>query len=338
MPNRCDGTYQVKGGRARAEALSPEQRRAIAQQAASARWHSDLPIATHEGVLQVGDSEIYCYVLETGERILSTRGVMKSIGRSWRGRKRSGSQYPVFLEAKGLSEFVTEDMKPALEARAFRISKGGPTSEGFPADVLPTVCDVYLRARDAGKLSKSQQSVAARCEMLVRSLSRVGVIALVDEATGYQATRDRQALQELLDRYLRQEFAAWAKRFPDEFYQEMFRLKGWTFHGISVRRKKPSVVGKYTNDVVYERLAPGILEELQARNPKDSKGQRKKKHHQWLSDDIGHPALAQHLHAVIGLMRASSSWDQFKRLLDRAFPKKGNTLSLALDEPGHSDL
>ena len=333
MPSETGGTYQEKGGRARAEALSPDQRRAIAKQAASARWHSELPVATHEGVLQVGDSEIFCYVLETGERILSTRGVMKSLGRRWRGRKRSGSEYPVFLEAKGLRAFVTEDMKPALEARAFRITKGGPVSEGFPADVLPTVCDVYLRARDAGKLSKSQQSVAARCEMLVRSLSRVGVIALVDEATGYQATRDRQALQELLDRYLRQEFAAWAKRFPDEFYQEMFRLKGWTLQGISVRRKKPSVVGKYTNDVVYERLAPGILEELQERNPKDSKGHRKSKHHQWLSDEVGHPALAQHLHAVIGLMRASSSWEQFKRLLDRAFPKKGDTLCLALDEP-----
>jgi hypothetical protein len=63
----------------------------------------------------------------------------------------------------------------------------------------------------------------------------------------------------------------------------------------------------------YERLAPGILAELEGRNPKDERGNRRGKHHQLLTDDVGHPALAQHLHAVIGLMRAAGTWDQFYR-------------------------
>ena len=33
--------------------------------------------ATHSGILKIGDAEISCYVLENGERVLSTRGMMK---------------------------------------------------------------------------------------------------------------------------------------------------------------------------------------------------------------------------------------------------------------------
>ena len=94
------------------------------------------------------------------------------------------------------------------------------------------------------------------------------------------------------------------------------------------QKHRTRVVGKYTNNLVYDRLASGILEELESRNPKNQKGQRKAKHHQWLSMDVGHPALQQHLEAIIGLMRISDYWDQFHRLVDRALPKQGDTLLL----------
>ncbi|MEO5959687.1 MAG: P63C domain-containing protein, partial [Opitutaceae bacterium] len=124
--------------------------------------------------------------------------------------------------------------------------------------------------------------------------------------------------------------AAWAKRFPDEFYKEIFRLRGWQWNKLSVKR--PILVGKLTNDIVYERLAPGVLAELENKNPKDDRGRRTAKHHQWLTEDVGHPALAQHIHAIIGLMRASMSWEQFHDMLDRAFPKRGNTVQLEFIE------
>ena len=160
------------------------------------------------------------------------------------------------------------------------------------------------------------------------SLAHVGIVALVDEAAGYQEIRSKEALQALLDAFLQKEFAAWAKRFPDQFYKEMFRLRGLAWNKLSVKR--PQYIGKLTNDVVYERLAPGILEELQHRNPKDEKGRRLGRHHRLLTDDIGHPALARHLRAVIGLMRASSNWEQFHKMLNRAFPKKGDVFQLEL--------
>ena len=154
---------------------------------------------------------------------------------------------------------------------------------------------------------------------------------LIDEATGYQEVRDKQALQAILDAYLRKELAAWARRFPDEFYREIFRLRGWDWKGRKFN--PPSVVGHYTNDLVYERLAPGILEELQRRNPKNDKGNRKAKHQQFLTDDIGHPALSQHIHALMAFMRVSANWEQFYDIASRAFPKKNTNLLLPLTEP-----
>jgi P63C domain len=179
-------------------------------------------------------------------------------------------------------------------------------------------------------LTYHQKKVAVHARILLRGLAELGIVGLVDEATGYQEVRDRHALQAILDKYLRKELAAWAKRFPDEFYKEMFRLRGWEW--LSISGKRPSIVGGYTNDLIYERLAPGILEELEARNPKDAHGNRRGKHHQLLTDEVGHPALAQHLHAVTGLMRAASNWDQFYRMMSRAFPKKGHTIEMALGD------
>jgi hypothetical protein len=185
-----------------------------------------------------------------------------------------------------------------------------------------------MDADETIKLGKRQKQIAQKAKIIIRALAHVGIVALVDEATGYQEIRNKEALQALLDAFLQKEFAAWAKRFPDEFYREMFRLRGLAWNKLSVKR--PLYIGTLTNDIVYERLAPGILEELQSRNPKDEKGRRRQKHHQWLTEDIGHPALAQHIHAVIGLMRASPDWKRFHELLDKAFPKRGTVLQLEL--------
>jgi hypothetical protein len=170
----------------------------------------------------------------------------------------------------------------------------------------------------------------AAAEGLLIAVAKTGIIALIDEATGYQETRERDALRRILDKFLRVEFAAWAKRFPDEFYREIFRLKGWEWQGMKMNR--PSVVGHYTNDIVYARLAPGILTELRSVNPVVSNGNRDHRHHQHLTDEIGHPALQQHIHTLLAFMRANTSWPAFMRLVDRSFPKIGETYMLALDD------
>ncbi|MFC4670752.1 P63C domain-containing protein [Seohaeicola nanhaiensis] len=292
--------------------------------------------ATHRGTLRIGSVSIPCAVLRDGTRVLSENGIANALGGRSGAAKRmktaaaeAGAHIPVFLAAKSLSSYVTSELASGPLKPISYIS-GDTEVIGYQAEALPEICNIWLQARQDGVLNEQQNDRAQAAEIVMRGLANLGVIALIDEATGYQDTRDRDALQAILDKYLQKEFAAWAKRFPDAFYREIFRLRGWSWNAMSVAR--PGVVGRYTNDIVYERLAPGILEELQRLNPTQDEGGRARKHHQFLTDDIGHPALAQHLHAVIGLMRASATWEQFRSLLDRAFPKKGAQLELLLDE------
>lgn len=325
---------KVKGGDARAKALSPEQRKEIAQKAARKRWSgSDLPTAefgSADRPLRILDVEIPCYVLSDGTRVVTQDGFLKAIGRSGRPKGGTGASSgfdnaPSFLFATNLKPLISEDFLRSTKPIEFMVQNA--KAFGYRAELLPQVCNLYLQARDMGLLHYTQNHVAQRADMLIRGLAQTGIVALVDEATGYQSVRARDALQAYLDKFLRKELAAWVKTFPDEFFEQLFRLKKWQWTGTS---RRPGVVGKYINDLIYDRLGPGVLEELQRRNPVDERGRRKAKHFQWLTEDIGHPALAQHMYATIGFMRAEENWDSFKERFYRAFPKKGENLALAL--------
>lgn len=283
--------------------------------------------ATHSGNLVIGDLTIECAVLPDGTRVLSQRGFGRALGRSFGGKNWSAQadtgagKLPFFLSPKSISPFISNDLLMLLRSPIeYRTSAGGGVAHGIPASALPMICDVWLKAREAGALrTESQLASAQKAEILVRGLAQVGVVALIDEATGYQEVRDRLALQEILDKYLRKELAAWAKRFPDEFYKQIFRLRDWKWSHL----RRPGVVAAYTKDIVYARLAPGILDELERKNPKNEKGNRPAKHHQWLSDEVGHPALERHISEVLLLMRISDSWDSFRLLLEKGFPLVG---------------
>lgn len=316
-----DPTKQA-GAIARAAALSAEQRSGIAAKAALKK--AGYSSATHTGRINIGGAEIPCAVLEDGRRVVWQREVVGLLT----GNKKGGlSRY---LLASNLEPFAPEKFKKGdFDETAIVFELDGRKAHGFEAEDIVEICRMYMSARRANALLSSQLHLATQAEIIVLSLAKIGITALIDEATGYQAVRDRNALRALLDMYLRKEHAAWAKRFPDEFYKEIFRLRKWEYPTVSGSR--PSVVGKYTVDIVYERLAPGLVEELEKRNPKGENGYRKTRHHQWMSEDIGHPALSEHIHSVMGLMRASDSWDQFMILIDRAFPKKGKQIPLLLE-------
>jgi P63C domain len=290
-----------------------------------------LPKATHSGTLEIGDAELGCHVLEDGRRLLSGRAVTRAMGLTGRGQGMAR-----FLESKSLRSFISSDLRLAMEKPVvFTLAAGGmrPT-HGYEAQVLPDLCSAVLAADEAGALRPHQKMLAVQARILSRAFSAVGIIALVDEATGYQNVRARRALEKILEEFISKELVRWAKRFPDEFYEQMFRLRGWRYAEIGTV-KRPGVVGKWTNDFVYARLAPGVLTELQQKNPADEQGRRKHRHHQWLTEDVGHPKLREHLTAVIALMRASTTWEMFTRLLNRALPRYSETLPLFpdLDNP-----
>jgi len=336
-----DATGRARSGKARMEALSPAERSALATKAAESRWEGERQLtqhaervfqATHTGDLPLGGNIIQCAVLEDGTRVISRNAIFRAFGRTKRGRAKDENRVPnmpSFADAKNIQPFVANYIDGGLTTLVYRDLKGRAKA-GYNALVLPQLCDVYLEARRQGLLTKSQQGLAVAAEILTRSLSKVGIIALVDEATGYQEVRDSVALQEILNKFIGKELANWVRTFPQEFYKEVFRLKRWTFDPDS--SKRPMLMANITVDLVYRRLAPGVLARLRELSPMNEQGRRKHKLFQWLSDDIGHPALRDHLSNLIFLAKSQDEWETFCRAVDRAAPRFGDTLPLPLSD------
>jgi hypothetical protein len=327
-----------QGGLARAEKLPAPERRRIASEASLARWHSGEVVlkATHGSAdrpLRIGDIEIPCYVLEGGTRVLAMTGMLKSLNMSLGGEGRGAKNRLLrFVETRGIGKHATDELRTKmLSPMLFRGPAGGSIAYGYEATILADLCEAVLAARNAGDLAPQQRHIAVRCEILVRGFARTGIIGLVDEATGYQEIRDRHALEEILNKYLAEELRKYTKTFPDSYFAEVFRLKKWR---IPVSKQaRPGAFAMLTNNVVYERLALGLLEELQTRNPSDGHGRRKHKHFQYLSIDYGDPRLKAHLDRVVFLMSACSSWSEFERLIDRAAPRVSAVPELDLWPP-----
>jgi len=287
---------------------------------------------TSDRPLVIGDIEIPCCVLEDETRVLSQQGFLGAIGRARKAKGGHGAGMvdtpPSFLSPSNLKPFISKELLGSTTAVPFRTAEGRQ-GYGYRAELLPKVCAVYLEARDAGELLPSQQHIAERAEILIRGLATVGIIALVDETTGYQRLREERALATILDKFIAKELQPWTRTFPYEFYQQIFRLKRWPGpDGV----KRPSIIGHYTNNFVYERLAPGVLKELKAQNPTLPTGYRRNRHHQWFTPDLGHPKLKEHLAAVTALMRAAPNWESFERSVNRALPKYGEAIELPLED------
>ena len=326
----------AKGGEARAKKLSPERRKEIARAAGEARWlkagKEPVPVATHgspDRPLRIADLEIPCYVLSDGRRVLVQSGVVFAVGmkRGTAGRTAGSDRLASFVGTNSINPFVSEELMDAIRNPVrFHIPTGGVRAYGYEARILADLCDAVLAARKAGKLNNQQEHIAEQCEILVRGFARVGIIALVDEATGYQEDRAKDALAKILEAFIAKELRKWVSTFPIEYYKELFRLRGWKFPDLPKdQQKRPIMVGKITNDVVYDRLAPGVRQELVRLTPRDEKGRLKHKLFQHLTDNIGHPKLREHLASVTTLMKASDNWDQFKHMLDRSLPRYGDT-------------
>jgi len=242
-----------------------------------------------------------------------------------------GALLPLFVAPKRLEPFISKELLDG-PLRPIDYLDGSRVVRGYDASVLVAVCDVWLKAREQGALQKQQLAKAQQAEILTRALAETGIVALIDEATGYQKVRPQNALQAYLEMVVRKELAAWVKRFPDEFYENIYKIKGWKWPGMNKNRF--SVVAHYTNDLIYKRLGPGILDELRDKTPKTEKGYRPNKMHQWLTEDVGHPMLAQHLHAVMMFQRLAiangHSWKRFLLTVDQVLPKRGSTMELPL--------
>lgn len=284
------------------------------------------PKATHEGTIkfpvafqkdgQVRDILVTCANLDNGMRVLSESGFLEVMGRSKApgGAGENGSdKLPVFLVADNLKPFICRYLTAPTNPIWYTPLHGGK-AKGYLAELLPQVCQVYWEANRAGVLRENQLHIAERCETIISALINVAVAALVDEATGYQEVRPKDSLQAMLDMYLRSEAEPWRRKFIEEFYIQIYRLKQWKYHPYTSKRSP--LIGKITIDVVYSRMQPKLWNELLKLNP----DKRRYRYHQFLTQNIGNEHLRSHLREVIRIMKACQNWRQFEVLLDRLHP------------------
>ena len=231
------------------------------------------------------------------------------------GRRMRNDNRPPFLEANNLTAFITPELREFMQRIDYRTGSAKGIKSGYDAQILPLVCGVYIDADDEGMVTPNQRGAVVAARRIVRALARVGITALVDEATGYQETRARDELQRLLEAYIAEEFRPWVKRFPDVFFREIYKLHGWKF--VPGNHQHPSYTGSFINKYVYEAMPDGVLERLRELNPSGGSGSRARKHHQHLTDDQGVGHLDKQIQQVLTLMQAADDKKQFEILFGR---------------------
>lgn len=325
------GLGASKGGEARASRLTPERRSEIARKAVQARWRKEgagrVPVVTFgsdDHPLRLGGIEIPCYVLDDGRRVLTQTGIIEGLDISHGGRSRhTDNQGPDrlyrFASGKAIAPHVEEAMEALRNPIQFALPSGS-VGLAYEATVLAILCEGVLRARDAGALQSQQLHVAERCNILMRGFARVGITALVDEATGYQYHRERDSLAKILEEFVSKELAKWVKMFPDSFYEELFRLRQWDYS--PDKSQRPGFTAQLTVDLIYERLAPGVLDELRRVAERDERGRLKHRLHQRLTESVGQRRLQEHIASVTALMKAFDTWEEFHARLDRSLPRR----------------
>lgn len=285
----------------------------------------------HEGEITLGEMIIPCYVLKDGTRVLSGRGMqeaLKMVDTDEESKQTSGTRLNRHLEQKSLQSFIYKGKEPG-HYNPIICYQGDKKINGFEATILADICDAFLEARNNITLSSRQKIIADQCEILIRGFARVGIIALIDEATGYQYERERYELQKILTAYISDEILKWQLTFTDEFYKEVYRLWGLPFIPKYIKNK-PSFIGTLTNKYIYEQLPKGVLEKIKDNTPKTKKGNWKYKFHQSLTPEVGREHLKKQIIEVTTLMSISSDKTQFDSLFNSKY-KQTSQLKIEFD-------
>ena len=278
-----------------------------------------IPTTDFTGEIKIGNSRIPCAVLypETNPiRVIVQREIVGLLT----GTKKGG--FERYLKPKNLQKYLPVKFKDKPLSDCVQTFKyKGRLAQAFEGSDLIDICQMYMRARTDKNLLETQIPLAVQSEIIVFAFAKTGIIATIDEVTGFDTVRERLAKNNLLEKYITEEIRKLYRQFPDKFYQLIFKLNGWSYDEKSIK-KRPGIVGKWTNEIIYCRFQKGILGKLQEKNPVLNTGHRKYKHYQFLTKEIGIPELQQYISNAIFLMEASSNWRNFWRLLARATGKE----------------
>lgn len=328
-------TKQKKGGKVRAEKLSAERRKEISSMGVSAKLQrKTLPKEIDSGVMEIGNTVFKVAVLENELRIVNQTSVFEAMGRPSRGYKTrnvfkdTDILIPPFMDAANLLPYTTKEIIEYAKPIEYMTNNNTVVS-GYDARILPEVCQIYM---DAGMhigntMTKNQLDTVKKASILLKGLATVGIIALVDEATGYEKRRAAKTLSKILETYLHKELRSWTKVFDVDFYEELYRVHGFE---LTVKTAKNGdkytrtghFAANFTNDIIYDRLIPGV--ELRTVLKEKTKGKYKDgravTQHQGLKEDKI-PKLKEHLAAVKALLKVSKNKDEFYIYMNKAFPK-----------------
>jgi hypothetical protein len=261
---------------------------------------SNRPEAKWQGFLTVGDREVPVYVLDDGRRVISRTGATGVLV-----GPQGGGNLESYLRVSSIRRYVP----PALHGQFIEFTLPGVTNKvvlGMNAETFLDVCRAYLQARNEGALStESQISIAINAAAFLAACAKIGLLALIDEATGYQYERSQDALRLKLKLFLEDEIREWEKTFPDELWKEFGRLTNWR----GPLRERPKYWGQLVMELVYGYLDPDVAEYLKKEKPKPQHGQN---YHQWLSSQYGLKRLIEHIWMLIGMASACQTMPELR--------------------------
>jgi hypothetical protein len=317
-----------KGGTARANILTPDERSDIARRAVAARWakagktvtfqvkddpeilperkttEDGLPFSMLRGALKIGDVAMECHVLSDGRRVLTQREVVRVLTAG-----RDSGNLQAYLQSKVFADNPL-DLGAMIQ---FKIPGTQYIANGYEATLLIELCERYLEARNLGILKGKQKALATQAEIIMRASAKIGIIALIDEATGYQRIREKQALQLKLQAFIAEDLQDWALMFPTEFWLELARLEGVHYSP----RSRPLRWGKYIMAFVYDAVDQDVGNTLRELNPDPHYRQN---HHQWL-EQFGRQKVNDHLQRVIAIMKLCKDMKEFRHKFDKVFSR-----------------
>ena len=348
---------RAKGGVARAAALSKGRRRSIASAAARARWSKPvdapppedddvevlapngdefegptegLPVAKYKGELNLLDMAVPCYVLSNGQRVIG-RTSMTELLTGIRG----GGGLEKYLDVRSLKplisiESVLERMVPFRLPEVEGLER---SVKGLPADLAIDICRAFVSALESGfrpggvPMSPRRMEMALQASAFLGACAKIGLEALIDEATGFQYDRAQDALQVKLKAYFEDEMRKWEKTFPDELWVEFGRLTGWK----GTVSQRPKYWGRLVMELVYEYLDADVAEWLKENAPAPKHGQN---YHQWLSSQYGLKKLVEHIWMLIGVARTCATMTELRDRMAELNGKVPMQYRLYLPAPG----
>lgn len=287
------------------------------------------PNAVVSAPLKIGDTELICAVLddEYNTRVVSSSAIFEAFDRPRKGQNKrleiDNFQVPPFLAAKNLQPFINNELIKILKQVEYK--DGTKITKGYDARILPKLCSLYLEARRENKLLASQENFAIRAEILQSALSEIGIVALVDEATGFQYSRKYDALRLLLEQYINDGMQKWVRRFPDKFFEELDKIYD---NPKTTSKTRPQYYGKFINTYIYDPIEEGYVKEELNRLNINADGSRKARFHQWLSD-FGTNQLTIQIGRVMALLEISPNLEKFKENIRR---QKGLSIQPSLFE------